>query len=126
MRRDAGAGKRQISRPILKNVSLPKSSINDFDLKNPGSARRKAYRLLTHAGAGRARIADMTDDRATRRFMGRLANWCEPVDGLCPEEVMLRGPCFPLKAPAMTRTLAALDLPKGILFPAAPHGGARE
>ncbi len=68
----------------------------------------------------------MTDDRATRRFMGRFADWCEPVDGLCPEEVMIRGPCFPLEAPAMTRTLAALDLPNGILFPAAPHGGARE
>lgn len=68
----------------------------------------------------------MTDDRATRRFMERLANRREPVDGLCPEAVMIRGPCFPLEAPAMTRTLAALDLPKGILFPAAPHGGVRE
>jgi len=68
----------------------------------------------------------MTDDRATRCFMERLANRREPVDGLLPEELMIRGLCFLLEAPTMIWTLAALDLPEGISFPAAPDGGTRE
>ena len=68
----------------------------------------------------------MSDDRAMRRFMERLADWCEPIDGLSAEALMIRGLCFPLEAPIITRTLADLDLPEGILFPAAPHGGTRE
>ena len=58
--------------------------------------------------------------------MDRLANWCEPTDGLSPEELMIRDLCFPLEAPTMTGTLAALDIGDGMLIPAAPDGGTRE
>lgn len=68
----------------------------------------------------------MTDDRAARRFMERLASRCEAVDGLRAKGPMIRGLCLPLEAPIMIQTLAALDLPEGILLPAAPHGGTRE